>query len=100
MKEQVSAKMLAHTIVQAFRPHIASIVVLLTFALLILATQLGSLVEEVIDWDESTFILMAADVLRGNLPYLNLFDNKPPVMFFALAGALAAFGESLVTVRL
>lgn len=72
---------------------------LLVFALLIALTRIGTLEQEIIDWDESTFILMAADVLRGNLPYVELFDAKPPMMFLALAGAIAVFGESLVTVR-
>ena len=34
------------------------------FAFLIALTQIGTLEREVIDWDESSFILMAADVLR------------------------------------
>lgn len=50
--------------------------------------------------DESTFILMSADLLRGHLPYIGLFDNKPPGLFFALAGAFRIFGESLITLRL
>jgi 4-amino-4-deoxy-L-arabinose transferase-like glycosyltransferase len=38
--------------------------------------------------------------LDGNLPYTELFDNKPPVFFFALAGVMKAFGEHLFVVRL
>ncbi len=64
------------------------------------ATRVGSLEQEVIDWDESTFVLVAASVLDGRLPYVALFDIKPPMIFFLLAGAMAAFGESLVSVRL
>jgi 4-amino-4-deoxy-L-arabinose transferase-like glycosyltransferase len=74
--------------------------VYLAFALLILVTHLGSLSTDGNFVDESTFILMAADLLRGHLPYLGLFDNKPPGLFFALAGAFSIFGENLMTVRL
>ena len=70
------------------------------FAVAILATQLGSLEREVIDMDESTFILMASHVLAGYLPYVELYDNKPPMVYFLLAGAMWAFGESLLVVRL
>jgi hypothetical protein len=58
------------------------------FAVLIVVTHLGSLSREVINWDESTFMLMAQDILRGHLPYLAQYDNKPPGIFFALAAAM------------
>lgn len=70
------------------------------FAAAILATRLGRLEREVINWDESTFILMASHMLDGHLPYVSLYDNKPPMLFFLLAGAMWAFGESLLVVRL
>lgn len=73
---------------------------LLLFALLVALTRYGSLYTEVIDWDESTFILMAQDVLRGNLPYTHLFDNKPPLMFLLLAGMMRLFGPRVAAVRL
>lgn len=72
----------------------------LAFALAVLATQLGSLEREVIDMDEATFILMATHVLDGHLPYVEFFDFKPPMMFLLIAGAMGAFGESLLVMRL
>lgn len=72
----------------------------IVFVAVVFATQTGSLQREVIDWDESTFILMASDVLHGNLPYIERFDNKPPLMFFMLAGVMAMFGEQLLVIRL
>ena len=50
-------------------------------------------------WDESTFIIMGSHVLEGHLPYLELFDVKPPGIFFALAGVMSVFGENLLAVR-
>lgn len=70
------------------------------FVLTVGVTQIGSLEREVIDWDESVFIVMAANVLDGHLPYVELFDNKPPALFFMIAGVMAVFGESLLVVRL
>ena len=72
----------------------------LVFVLTVGVTQIGSLEREVIDWDESVFVLIAANVLDGHLPYVELFDNKPPLIFFMLAGVMAVFGESLLVVRL
>ncbi len=68
------------------------------FALAVGATQVGSLERESFN-DESTFTVIAARVLDGELPYVKLFDNKPPMIFLLLAGAMAAFGESLFVVR-
>lgn len=73
---------------------------MLVFVLIVGVTQIGSLEREVIDWDESVFILIAANVLDGHLPYVELFELKPPVLFFMLAGVMAVFGESLLVVRL
>jgi hypothetical protein len=70
------------------------------YTLLITLTHLGALEYETINWDESTFILMASDVAKGHLPYVNLFDNKPPGMFLILSGVFKLFGESIWAVRL
>ncbi len=62
------------------------------------ATQIRSLEQEYFN-DESTATVMAGHLLDGNLPYVKLFDNKPPMIFLLLAGAMALFGESLLVVR-
>lgn len=72
---------------------------ILFFALLTVLTRAQSLRTEVIDWDESTYILMASELLHGHLPYLHVWEIKPPAYFFALAAAMDVFGENLVTVR-
>lgn len=73
---------------------------LLLFLFFVLATQIGSLRYEVIDWDESTFLLMAQDLLHGHLPYTRIYDMKPPGLFMLLALPLKVFGKTLVTARL
>ena len=67
------------------------------FAVVLLATRLWYLGNE--GDDESTFVIMGSHVLDGYLPYLELFENKPPGIFFALAGVMSIFGENLSTVR-
>ncbi|WP_414549909.1 ArnT family glycosyltransferase [Anabaena sp. CCY 0017] len=52
------------------------------------------------NWDESTFILMGQSILDGNLPYVELWDLKPPLVFFSYALAILAFGKSIISVRL
>ena len=74
----------------------------LIFSALLLITRLGNLGQEVInqnDRDEGTFIIIASHLRVGHLPYLELFDNKPPGIFFALAGMMSLLGENLITVR-
>jgi 4-amino-4-deoxy-L-arabinose transferase-like glycosyltransferase len=66
----------------------------------VFVTQFGGFFDEVINGDESTFILMAASIVDGNLPYVEGFDNKPPLMFIMLAGIIAVFGKSLIAIRL
>ena len=72
---------------------------IVVLALAVVLTQAGGLMLEVWNWDESTFIVMASALQDGHLPYLTLFDNKPPLMFFTLAGVMELFGDSLVVVR-
>ena len=75
----------------------------IVFAAVLLTTGLWSLEPNTayrLSWDEATFILVASSVLDGQLPYVGLFDIKPPGIFFALAGVMSLFGENLLAVRL
>ena len=72
----------------------------LILALAVLVTQFVSLGREVLDPDETTFILMGADVAKGHLPFVAMFDLKPPVIFLLIGSVLASFGKSPVAVRL
>lgn len=68
--------------------------------LLTVLTQFYSIDSEVIDWDESTFMIIANDFANGNLPYENLWDLKPPLFFIFLGTFYKVFGASLLTTRL
>ena len=54
----------------------------------------------VIDWDESTFVLMGQALLHGHLPYVELWALKPPLAFAFFSAVIAIFGRNLVAVRL
>jgi hypothetical protein len=54
----------------------------------------------VIDWDESTFILMGQSLLDGHLPYTELWDNKPPLAFAAFAFFIRLLGKTVFAIRL
>ena len=76
---------------------------LLYFIILLILTaltQFHSINSEVIDWDESTFMIIAKDFSNGNLPYENLWDLKPPLFFIFLGTFYKIFGASLLTTRL
>ena len=65
----------------------------------LLSVRLVNLWYDVIDNDESTFILIASNLLDGHLPYTEMYDMKPPGFFLVLAGVMGIFGESLPVVR-
>lgn len=52
-----------------------------------------------IDKDESTFIIMGQSWVNGHLPYVELWDLKPPINFLFFAGVIYAFGKSLIAIR-
>lgn len=71
----------------------------LMFLALALATRLPYFFVDVIDWDESTFILMGHSLLKGFLPYTQLWDLKPPAIFFLFAGVIS-LGDDVLMVRI
>ena len=52
-----------------------------------------------IDRDESTFILMGQSWVDGYLPYTQLWDLKPPVVFLFFATIIYSFGKSFFAIR-
>lgn len=85
---------------QFFVAHRTSLFWCLIIIMFTLVTQISSLTEEVINSDESTFIIMGNELVDGYLPYVRQFDVKPPMMFFLLAGVIAMFGKSYVAIRI
>jgi len=53
-----------------------------------------------ISTDEHTFLNMGYDVAIGNLPYIHLWDNKPPLLFFIMAPIAVLADHHIWVVRL
>ena len=74
-------------------------IVVLLLALLVLALRAPFWFPVVINWDESTFIIVAQSMLEGQMLYDDTWDMKPPLVFSAVAAFLSTFGKSIVAVR-
>jgi len=68
--------------------------------LIALATRVPFFFPAVIDWDESTYVLIGQSILDGHLPYVELWTLKPPLLFVFFASVLKLFGPHLVGIRL
>jgi len=68
--------------------------------LFLLVVRLPSFFFSVFDWDESTFTIVGQSILNGNMPYVDAWDIKPPLSYYAYALFIAVFGKSLVSIRL
>ncbi len=55
---------------------------LLTIIFLIIIFQNSLINFETMDWDVSTYLVVANDIGNGNLPYENQWDDKGPVLYF------------------
>ncbi len=50
--------------------------------------------------DEGVYATIAQGILRGDMPYRDLFDNKPPLVFVWYAISFSLFGESVYAPRI
>ncbi|MDB3866600.1 glycosyltransferase family 39 protein [Acidimicrobiia bacterium] len=100
MKNQLinAQKKLDYTVNFLFTGHLLKIYSF--FIILVFLTQFSSIGNEVIDWDETDFILMGNSFYEGNLPYTELWDLKPPVHFILIGFTFKIFGPSLLVTRL
>lgn len=68
-------------------------------ALAVAVTQASGYFFEVMDWDESTFLLMGREIAEGRLPYVALFDIKPPILYLWYWLPFVIFGDSIAGAR-
>ena len=68
--------------------------------LFIFLTQFSYIQHEVIDWDESTYLLISKYVSEGSLLYVDYWEAKPPVYFIYMGVVFKIFGSSLLVGRL
>lgn len=70
------------------------------FALLVLVLRSSTFFHSVENWDESLYLLMARSVLDGHPLYTEIWDHKPPGIFYLFALAQLAFGRAVLSIRL
>jgi len=73
--------------------------VFMFLAVLAFIVRLPFFFRDYIDRDESTFILMAESWVSGHLPYTELWDLKPPLVYLLFAGVISIFGKSFIAIR-
>jgi len=69
-------------------------------ALAVVLPRLLVMQVSVIDWDESSYALVAQQWLDGHVPYSTVFDHKPIGLYAIFAAFFLAFGDSVFTIRL
>jgi 4-amino-4-deoxy-L-arabinose transferase-like glycosyltransferase len=52
------------------------------------------------DWDEAVYLLMAQSINAGHAPYTEIWDHKPPGLYFLFAWSFRIFGEGVFSVRI
>lgn len=73
---------------------------LLAYILISVVIRLPFFFRDYIDRDESTFIIMGQSWVDGFLPYTQLWDLKPPLVFLFFAIIIQFFGKSYIAIRL
>lgn len=91
------------TIINQRIPQFSSLRDSTLFLLLLAASafvRLPFFFRDYIDRDESTFILLGQSWVDGHLPYTELWDLKPPIVYLFFAGIIYFFGKSFIAIRL
>lgn len=68
--------------------------------LLAVAFRFFSFFPLVIDHDESTYLVIANEMLQGKTYWVDLIDTKPPGVFLVYMGLIALLGKSIFLLRL
>lgn len=69
------------------------------FVLLAFIIRSGTFLQSSYDWDENLYVLGARSILDGYLPYIKIWDHKPPGIFFLFAPVLFFFESPIMAIR-
>ena len=75
----------------------AAILVLILIAQVFLRVPF---LEEPLERDEGAYAYIAQRILAGDVPYRDIFDHKPPLIYFIYAGVFKLFGDTQAAIRL
>ncbi len=70
------------------------------FILISIVLRFFSFFPMVMDHDESTYIVIAQEMLKGQIYWKDLFDTKPPGIFLIYGALILIAGKSIFTLRL
>jgi 4-amino-4-deoxy-L-arabinose transferase-like glycosyltransferase len=70
------------------------------FALLVLVLRSATFFHSVENWDESLYLLAARSVLDGHTLYTEIWDHKPPGIFYLCALGQLVFGRTVLSIRI
>ncbi|MGD1805001.1 ArnT family glycosyltransferase [Dapis sp. BLCC M126] len=76
------------------------LIIFIAFLLLSFFLRFWTLFVSVLDKDESIYILAADSLLNSNLPYIEIWDNKPPGIFILFSLTMLILGNSIVSIRI
>jgi 4-amino-4-deoxy-L-arabinose transferase-like glycosyltransferase len=82
----------ARTLWRHWRPVLALIALVLLLALPVVTYPLGR--------DQGEFAVLGRGLLNGRVPYIDLWNPKPPAVFYVYAAAMALFGQTVSALRL
>lgn len=79
--------------------NISSYNVLILLIILSIALRFFTFFPTLIDHDESTYLVIAKEILKGKVLYSDVTDIKPVGIFYITAGYLKLFGDSIFGYR-
>jgi 4-amino-4-deoxy-L-arabinose transferase-like glycosyltransferase len=74
--------------------------VLITFAIILIQLAALPIITYPLGPDQGTFAVIGQDILEGGTPYVDSWDVKPPLIYYAYALSMAVFGETSTALRL
>ena len=74
--------------------------ILVGFLALTFVLRFSAFFRTVVDWDETIFLMMGRDLLRGYAPYTTVYEHSPigGTLLFALAQLI--FGQTVLAIRI
>ena len=82
--------------IKVFNTWLPTFTVLLLFSVLL---RVASFFYSVIDHDESTYLVIAQQMLRGEVLYVDVWDTKPIGIFLIFASVIKVAGNSIFAIR-
>jgi hypothetical protein len=69
--------------------------IVIFFFILVVLLRFSSFFQSILSWDESLYLLVAEKLLDGYPLYKEIWDNKPPGIYFVFLLALILLGHSV-----